>query len=96
MIENLVPVSVRNMIDAIFSPPLTFLQLMHDNLTRVGTVLGRGINLNNYFGFFAYLPPAWQSVVQSALASVTLLAILFIVRSLWDMYLKIKASSKWW
>lgn len=93
---DILPVAIRNFIDAIFSPPLTFLQLTQDMLSRAGTVAGRGINLNNYFSFFAYLPSEWQSVVQSALASSVLLAILFLVRALWDMYLKVKASSKWW
>lgn len=93
---DIIPVPVRNFIDAIFSPPLTFLNLMRDMLNNASTVVGKGISLNNYFSFFSYLPIEWQRVIQSALVSIVLLAILFLVKSLWDMYLRIKSSSKWW
>lgn len=93
---DILPAAVRNFIDAIFSPALSFLVLMRDMLDEAGSVVGRGINLNNYFSFFAYLPSEWQGVVQSALASCVLLGILFLVRAAWDMYLRVKQSSKWW
>jgi len=93
---DILPMSIRNFIDALFSPPMSFLVMMRDMLNNVSLTVGKGISLNNYFGFFAYMPKEWQSVVQSALMSVTLLAILFIVRSAWDMYLKVKGSLKWW
>lgn len=96
MMFDILPTPIRNFIDAIFAPPLTFLRLMRDMLNEAGTVVGKGINLNNYFGFFAYMPPEWQNVVKSALTSIVLLAILFIVRAVWDMYLKVKTSGKWW
>lgn len=93
---DVLPVAVRNFIDSIFSPPLAFLQLMRDMLNQAGTVVGKGINLNNYFGFFGYLPTEWQNVVKSALSSVVLLAILILVKAAWDTYLRVKASGKWW
>lgn len=93
---DLLPAAIKNFIDAIFSPPLSFLTLMRDMLNNAGNAVGKGINLNNYFSFFAYMPSEWQSVIQSALASIVLLAILFLVRSAWDMYFKVKGSSQWW
>lgn len=93
---DILPVPIRNMIDSIFNPPLAFLNLIKDLLDNAGTVAGKGINLNNYFSFFGYLPSEWQLVVKSALTSVVLLAILFLVRSAWDMYLRVKSSSQWW
>lgn len=92
----MLPAPIKNFIDTVFSPPFSFLQLCYDMLQNAGTVVGKGISLNNYFGWFGYLPNEWQLVVKSALASVALLAVLFLVRALWDMYLKIKQSSKWW
>lgn len=93
---DILPLPIRNMIDSIFNPAIAFLQLIKNLLNNAGTVVGKGINLNNYFSFFGYLPPEWQAVVKSALASVVLLAILFLVRSAWDMYLRVKSSSQWW
>lgn len=93
---NILPAATKNFVDSIFAPLLSFLTLMKNMLNEAGTVVGHGINLNNYFGFFAYLPNEWQMVVQSALASVTLLVILFLVRAAWDTYLKVKGSIKVW
>lgn len=93
---DILPVSIRNFIDSIFSPAIVFLEMMRDMLNNVGTVAGKGIDLNNYFSFFAYMPAEWQNVVKSALASVVLLATLWLVKSAWDMYLRVKASGKWW
>lgn len=93
---DLIPQNVRNFIDALFAPVLSFLELLRDVLNDVSLVVGRGINLNNYFSFFNYMPPEWQTVIQSALASIVLLASLFIVRAVWDMYLKAKESGKFW
>ena len=92
----MIPDNIKNYIDAIFSPPLSFLNLMQEMLNNASLVAGKGIDLSNYFSFFAYLPSEWQGVVQSALASIVLLATLFLVRAAWDMYLRVKQSSKWW
>lgn len=93
---DVLPVPVRNFIDSIFSPPLSFLQLMESMLNEAGTVVGKGIDLNNFFSFFSYLPSEWQGVVTSALVSVTLLAILLLVKAAWDTYIRVKGSVKWW
>lgn len=93
---DLIPVRVKNFIDTIFQAPLSFLEMIQDMLNDVSLVVGRGINLNNYFGFFGYLPGPLQAVVQSALASVMLLAIIFLIKSLWNVYLNVKGSFKWW
>lgn len=93
---DILPVPIRNFIDTIFAPPLSFLNLMIDMLNQAGTVAGKGINVNNYFSFFGYMPVEWQNVVKSAMTSIVLLAVLFLVRAIWDTYLKTKASTKWW
>jgi hypothetical protein len=93
---DILPRPIRNFIDSIFGPPITFLELMRDMLANAGTVAGKGINLNNYFSFFGYMPVEWQNVVKSALTSIVLLAIMLLVRAIWDVYLKVKNSAQWW
>lgn len=93
---GLLPTKLQNFIDSIFAPPLSFLTMMRDMLNNTSSVIGRGINLNNYFSFFGYLPTEWQAVIQSALASITLLAILWMVKAIWNTYLNTKGSLKWW
>lgn len=90
--SDLLPGPIKNAIDSMFAPLDQFLQLIIDHLDTASLVTGHGINLNNYLGFFAYLPSSWQSVLQSLLASVGFLAVLFLVRAAWNLYLKAKGS----
>lgn len=93
---DLIPSSIKNFIDSIFNAPLSFLNLIIDTLNNVSLVAGKGINLNNYFGFFGYLPTAWQSLMHSIMGSVVFLALLFVVKAIWNMYFNVKGSIKWW
>lgn len=93
---DILPQPVKNFIDSIFNPPITFLEMVFDLLNRVALVAGKGINLNNYFGFFSYLPTPMQSVVHSLLASVMLLAILQLIKAVMRMYGQVKVWVKWW
>ncbi|WP_227877186.1 hypothetical protein [Paenibacillus macerans] len=68
----------------------------YEYLGRVGTVAGRGINLNHYFGFFSYLPASMQAVVNSLIASILLLAVLQLVKSFVRLYFAVKDGAQWW
>lgn len=96
MFFDLIPMPVRNVIDTIFGAPLSWLTMMRDMINNAGTVAGKGINLNNYFSFFGYMPTEWQLVVKSAMASVVLLMVLWLVKAGWNSYLNLKGSIKWW
>lgn len=93
---DLIPVRVKNFIDAIFEPPRAFLQMIVDTLNDISLVAAKGINLNNYFSFFAYLPQSFQQVIQAAIASVIFLTLIFVAKSAWNVYLNVKGSIKWW
>ncbi len=96
MYEYFLPTPVRNMIDSIFEPPLAFLRMGIQYLSQVGDVAGRGISLNKYLAFFNYLPSSFQAVVNSLIASVVLLTILLIVKSIIRMYYAVKDGAQWW
>lgn len=96
MYDYFLPQPLRNFIDSIFSPPLSFLAMARDYLNQVSTVAGHGINLNNYFGFFSYLPSSMQAVINSLLASILLLAILQVVKVIIRMYYAVKDGAQWW
>jgi hypothetical protein len=93
---DLIPVTVRNFFDSIFNPPISFLQMGVDYLNQVSLIAGKGINLNNYFGFFSYLPGSMQAVVNSLLAAIIFLAIIQIVKSIYRVYLAVKDGLQWW
>lgn len=93
---NLIPQPVKNMIDTIFNLPIQWLHTIKDMLGSVSLSAGKGINLNNYFSFFGYLPPSLQVCVKSLISSVVLLTVLFLIKAMWNMYLNIKNSSTGW
>lgn len=96
MFDYFLPPALKNFIDSIFAPPLEFLKLAISYLNQTSLVAGHGINLNNYLGFFGYLPASMQSVINSLLASITLLAILQLVKVIIRMYYAIKDGAQWW
>lgn len=96
MYDYFLPPGIRNFVDSIFGPPLEFLKLAVSYLNRTSLVAGHGINLNNYMGMFGYLPGQMQAVINSLLASVVLLAILQLVKTIMRMYYAFKDGAKWW
>lgn len=93
---DILPKALKDFIDSIFNPPIEILQSAADYLNNVSMIAGRGINLNNYLGFVNYLPPAFQTVVNSLLAAVVFLAILQIVKVIMSLYYSAKEGIKWW
>jgi hypothetical protein len=93
---DILPVAIKNFFDAIFSPPITFLNIVYEYLSHVSMIAGKGINLNNYFGFFSYLPASFQGVINSIIASIMLLAILQLIKAIMRMYGQIKGWVIWW
>lgn len=89
---DLIPAPVRNFFDSIFNPPIAFLQMGVDYLGQVSLIAGRGINLNNYFGFFSYLPASLQAVVNSLLAGIIFLAVLQLIKAIVRMFFAVKAA----
>jgi hypothetical protein len=83
-------------IDSLFNGPIQLLQSAINFLSRLANVAATGINVNNYFGWFGVLDPAFQRVINSILASLAFIAILFIVRAVYRIYLSLKAGIKWW
>jgi hypothetical protein len=96
MFFDLIPIMVRNFFDSIFNPPTSFLQMGVDYLSKVSLIAGKGINLNNYFGFFSYLPGPIQGVLNSLISAIIFLAVLQLIKSILKMYFTLKNAVKWW
>ncbi|WP_127490223.1 hypothetical protein [Paenibacillus ehimensis] len=93
---DLIPPPLKNFLDSIFDPPATFLNMVIQYLNSVSLVAGKGINVNNYFSFFGYLPAPLGQVLSSLMAAVIFLALLQIVKAIMRMYGQIKSWVKWW
>lgn len=83
-------------IDSIFNGPIQLLHQAISFLANLANIAATGININNYFGWFGILDPAFQRVINSILASFSFIAILLIVRAVYRIYLAVKAGIKWW
>lgn len=88
--------TIVSFINKIFKPPIDTLNLAIERLRDVQLISSQGINIGKYFAVLGDLPPAWQAVVSSLLASVVLLGSLLIFRSVMRMYYSIKEGVKWW
>ncbi|SEO80247.1 hypothetical protein SAMN04488134_11352 [Amphibacillus marinus] len=88
--------TIRQFIDSIFQPPISFLDLAIERLQSVRLVMAQGINLGQYFSVFGDLPSEWQMVITSALASTVLLGTLLTFRSTMRLYYAIKEGVHWW
>jgi hypothetical protein len=93
---DIIPAAIKNFLDAIFLPPITFLNMINEYLSSISLIAGKGINLNQYLGFFSYLPGSLQSVINSLLASILFIALLQLVVVIMRMYYAIKEAVKWW
>jgi hypothetical protein len=93
---EIIPITVRNFFDSIFNPPIEFLQMGVDSLTNVSMITGKGINLNNYLGFYSYFPASIQSVLNSLISAIIFLAVLQLVKAIFRMYFLAKDGAKWW
>jgi hypothetical protein len=89
---DLIPGPVKNFFDSIFNPPTSFLQMGVDYLSNVALIAGKGISLNNYFGFFSYLPGSMQAVINSLIAAIIFLAVLQLIKAIVRMYFTVKAA----
>lgn len=82
--------------DYVFSGPESLLNQAIAYMSHLSTIAAAGINLSMYVSWMGVLDPAWQGVMNSFLASVALIATLFVVRSVYRAYLSVKNGIQWW
>ena len=87
---------LKQFIDTILQPPISFLDLAIERLQGVQLVTAQGLDIGQYFRVFGDLPTEWQMVVTSLLASTVLLGTLLMVRSIMRLYFSVKDGVKWW
>lgn len=88
--------TIKNFLDAIFQPPIGFLNLAIEKLQEAQLVTAQGLNIGQYFAVFGDLPTAFQLVVSSLLISTVFLGTLLVFRSVMRMYYAVKDGVKWW
>lgn len=87
---------IRNWVDDIFCPVISFLDLAKAKLASVSLMIGQGLNIGQYFSIFGDLPTSWQMAISSLFLMITTLGAILIFRSAMRIYYGIKEGLKWW
>lgn len=87
---------IKNFLDQIFAPPISFLDLARERLVNASQITARGINVQGYLSVFGDLPGVWQTVISSLLISSVVLIALILFRAIMRMYYATKEGVKWW
>ena len=88
--------SLYDIVDSILGPVQSLLEASIGYLVNLQMVAARGIDLNYYLGWVGALGPGWVALVISVIASLFLLATVFVSRSVYNLYLGFKQGVKWW
>lgn len=87
---------MSNFVSNIFDPVVQFLDKCIQQLNQIGTVAARGVNLDNYFGFFRILGPEWPGVISTLITSFIFLVVLYVLQKNSRVLLWFKDLIKWW
>lgn len=87
---------MKSFIDSLFNGPIQLLQQAISFLQGLANTAATGIRASDYLSWIGLLDPAFQRVVNSLLASLAFLAVLYIVRGVYRAYLALKSGIKWW
>lgn len=86
----------RDLVDSITGPAQQLLQSGIDRINSIPLVAARGLNLDYFLGPISMLGPAWVGLVKTVIGSIILIATVFFIRALYNLYLAFKQGIKWW
>jgi hypothetical protein len=87
---------VRDLIDSIFNPLLTWLTDVYNRISELSIPLARPLDLSNYFGFFNFLGPNWTSLINTILALSFIYLMTYVIVTNLHLIVKFKNLIKWW
>lgn len=87
---------MRNLIDTIFYPVLSWLTGIYTNLDNLSVPLSRPLDVKKYLGIFSLLGPAWTSFIINVLLMAFIYMVCFIIVAQQGLFVKFKNTIKWW
>lgn len=87
---------LKSIIDTILGPVITFLNYALNNLNSVSMVADRGLNLDYYLGPIGALGANWVTLVKTLILCLSLLCLVFVSKTVYNIYLSAKEGVKWW
>ncbi|WP_232700220.1 hypothetical protein [Brevibacillus daliensis] len=86
----------KNLIDQIFDFPTGMIDQAAQRISSASSVIGQGIDVSSWLAPISLLGESWVRVVNSLLAGVTFVMIVWISKKLFNVYLNAKNGVKWW
>lgn len=87
---------MRNIIDSIFGPVLTWLNDIYVSISNLFVPLSRPINFGRYFGYFSFLGPVWITFIQTVCTLAFIYFVVYLIKTQTGLFLKFKDFIKWW
>jgi hypothetical protein len=87
---------MKNLIDTIFNPLLTWLTSCYTSIDNLIVPLSRPLDLNKYLGIFSYLGTAWVYFITISCTLAFVYVVSYIVVSQQGMLIRFKDLIKWW
>lgn len=87
---------LKSIIDTILGPVITFLNYALDKLNSISMVADRGLNLDYYLGSIGALGPNWITLVKTLILCLALLTLVFVTKTVYNIYLNAKEGVQWW
>lgn len=81
-----------SILDKIFNPVTTFLNLAIDKVNGVSLVAIQGLNVQQYLSVFGDMPHEWQLLIKTIMTSVVILGTIYIFRSVMRIYYAVKEA----
>lgn len=88
--------TIRDLVDSITGSAIQMLQDAFDRISSITLVAARGLNLDYFLGPVSMLGTPWVNLITSIVASIILIATVFVVRAIYNLYLRFKEGVRWW
>ncbi|MCG7218203.1 hypothetical protein MF069_36505 [Paenibacillus mucilaginosus] len=87
---------MRDLVDTIFGPFLGWLTMVYNRISSLSVPLARPLDLSDYFGYFAFLGPVWQTCITTIISLAVLYFLIYVVVNNIALLQKMKNLIKWW
>jgi hypothetical protein len=87
---------MRNLVDLIFSPVLSWLTSIYGHIRSLSIPVSRPLDLGRYLGHLSFMGPQWRLLITTVCTLAFIYLIIYLVRTQAGLFLKFKDFIKWW
>lgn len=87
---------IEEIIDLAIGPLIDLLTNVVAWLDQVSLVAAQGLRLERYLAYAAVAGPEWVELARTTALVLGLVGIVWVAKSGYQLYLRVKAGVKWW